>query len=190
MTWTFFARRVKANPTFYGASSSADEDVELFLLSVAKTALCLLNKEGCVTLEGNMDDVDCDVLPSALGAASSAYYLTYRTPKQMRFGLMECAKMFMKEAADVGTGNRSKSLSDLCPLVRLRRADEISIAWLLYTIACTHEFDELPVRHNEETLNEELSKRLSWGADTSRILSPNGGSRLLNPEIYAQPHTK
>lgn len=189
LTWTFFARRVKANPTYYGASSSLDEDVEQFLLSVAKNALSLLNEENCVNLEGDMEDVDCDIVPSALGAASSAYYLTYRTPKQMRFGLLECAKMYMKEAA-VDAGNRTKSSSDLCPLVRIRRADEISIAWLLYTIACTHEFDELPVRHNEEILNEELSKRVTWGADTSRILSPRGGSMVANPDIYAQPHTK
>lgn len=189
LTWTFFARRVKANPTFYGASSSLDEEVELFLLSVAKNALSLLNGEGCLTIEGDMEEVDCDIFPTALGAASSAYYLTYRTPKQMRFGLMECAKMYMREAELIGV-KQNESCSDPCPLVRPRRADEISIAWLLYTIACTHEFDELPVRHNEEILNEELSKRVIWGADTSRILSPKGGSRFVNSDIYAQPHTK
>jgi len=63
------------------------------------------------------------------------------------------------------------------------------LAWLLYSLSSTHEFDELPVRHNEEILNEQLSDELMWGPDTQSILS---GSRdqYYNPEIYEDPHTK
>ncbi len=190
LTWTFFARRVKANPSYYGATSSTDEGVELFLLSVAKDTLTLLDKEKCLSIDGDMENVDCDIIPSALGAAASAYYLTYRTPKQMQFGLKECAKILMKEVKDFEDRKTKVTIMDSRPLVRAKRTDEISIAWLLYTIACTHEFDELPVRHNEEILNEELSRGLMWGADTSKILSSNGRSSNISPEIYAQPHTK
>ena len=109
----------------------------------------------------------------------------------MQFGLRECAKILAAQIKlDTKMGSEFSTSLTARPLLRTKRADEISMAWLLYTIACTHEFDELPVRHNEESLNEELSKSLMWGPDTSRVLSPNGRSAYVNAEIYAQAHTK
>lgn len=173
LTWTFFARRVKANPSYYGAISSKQEDVEAFLLSIAKESLTLLEKEGCIILDGDLDEVDCDISPTSLGAASSKFYLSYRTPRQMRFGLLECCKL-IKEGEAQGS----------------RKEEELSVAWLLYTIACTHEFDELPVRHNEDELNLELSKKVMWGPDVSKVLNLNDQSRNDDSEIFASPHTK
>jgi Sec63 Brl domain len=69
-------------------------------------------------------------------------------------------------------------------------AAELTVAWLFYTIACTHEFDELPVRHNEEILNEQLSGGLMWGADTSGLQSSKQSLSYINPDVYADPHTK
>lgn len=189
LTWTFFARRVKANPSYYGADSSEDEDVERFLLDVAKDTLKLLNEERCITIIGDKQEVDSEIRPSSLGVAASDYYLTYRTPKQMQFGLTQCAKMIMQDETSLSE-EIVYSSCESHPFLRPTRLDEASIAWLLYTISCTHEFDELPVRHNEEILNEELSKALKWGPDTSKILSPNGRSAYIDPEIFAQPHTK
>lgn len=158
---------------------------------MAKETLSLLSQEHCIFIDGDMEDVDANVRASSLGAAASEYYLTYRSPKQMQFGLQECAKMLTKELRQNPKGSKENPTSlKLRPLERSKRTDEISIAWLLYTIACTHEFDELPVRHNEEILNEELSKSLTWGPDTSRVLSPNGRPSYIDPEVYAQPHTK
>lgn len=188
LTWTFFSRRVKANPSYYGALSSADEDVEFFLLSVAKDTLSLLDQDNCVAVDGTLEEISCSVQPTALGTAASAFYLTYRTPKQMLLGLKECSSMFIKERGNHEDGNTDGAI--FRPLVRDKRLDEMSIAWLLYTISCTHEFDELPVRHNEEILNEDLSKKLSWGADTSKLLSPTGRKSNINPDIYSEPHTK
>lgn len=190
LSWTFFARRVKENPSYYGADSSSDEDVERFLLEVAKDVLSLLDVESCITIDGNMDETDSGVVPSSLGVAASDYYLTYRTPKQMQFGLTQCAKMMMQDRKNISQGETYGATFQLRPLVRTRNIDELSIAWLLYTISCTHEFDELPVRHNEEILNEELSKVLMWGPDTSKLMSPEVYSSYIDPEIYAQPHTK
>lgn len=186
LTWTFFARRVKANPSFYGAASSSDEDVELFLLSVAKETLSSLASERCLTLDGDIEDVDCAIIPSSLGAASSSFYLTHRTPKQIHFGLMQCAKMLTQSTRDLELDQDVISVQK----PRSGSNDEISIAWLLYTIANTHEFDELPVRHNEEDLNMELSRRLTWGHDTSKLLATNDRSHYVDPEVFASSHTK
>ena len=70
------------------------------------------------------------------------------------------------------------------------RVDEISAAWLLYVLSSTHEFDEIPVRHNEEHLNQELSKQVMWGPDTSSILDPNGNRQVHDNSIFEDPHTK
>lgn len=58
-------------------------------------------------------------------------------------------------------------------------------------VANTHEFDQLPVRHNEEHLNAELSEDVSWGADASFITNPNRQrSEYVNLDVMAAPHTK
>ena len=180
---------MKANPSYYGANSSKDEDVEHLLLEVAKDTLKLLAQERCITIDGKSDKIDSEVRPSSLGAAASEYYLSYRTPKQIQFGLKQCAKMIMNDK-DSNEAEDTALTFESRPFLRPQHMDELSTAWILYTISCTHEFDELPVRHNEEFLNEELSRALKWGPDTSRLMSSTGRSTYVDPEIYAQPHTK
>ena len=190
LTWTFFARRVKANPSFYGATSSSDSAVEEFLLSVAKDTITKLQSEGCLITEG--DEVDDNVQPTTLGIASSGFYLKYNTPKQMQFGLREAARLVMEEvksSADFKDYEK-QSLVGLSPFLPSSRIDELSISWLLYSLSSSHEFDELPVRHNEEVLNEEMSDRVAWGADTASVQSPESNYIYRSPDVYADPHTK
>ena len=135
-----------------------------------------------------MDEIDDSiegVTVTVLGKACSEYYLTFRTPKQMSFGLKRCAAMMVD-----GLKHLEMDLArGLHALSRPNQLDELSISWLLYTLASTHEFDELPVRHNEEILNEELSDKLMWGPDTAGISGDNE-NRYINPEVYEDPHTK
>jgi hypothetical protein len=185
LTWTFFARRVKANPSYYGAKSSTPMDVEEFLTTVATETLVLLKDQGCV--EGD----ECDkVTTTVLGRAASDYYLSHKSPKQMQFGLQECARMILLERLSVKESKDISGEGKLRPYVQTQRLQELSIAWLLYTLCCTHEFDEIPVRHNEEFLNEELSDALMWGADTSALISLNGKRGYVGTEVYADSHTK
>jgi Sec63 Brl domain len=189
LTWTFFARRVKGNPSYYGAKSSRPEDVEELLTNVATETLVALKEEGCI----NRNEFD-EVSPTVLGGATCDYYLNHRTAKQMQFGLRECSKMILMEkdgSAKVNPllwnqDNRFKSHAFVQP----RRLEEVSIAWLIYSLCCTHEFDELPVRHNEEFLNEDLSESVMWGADTSGVLSADGKQGYVDSEVYRDPHTK
>ncbi len=54
------------------------------------------------------------------------------------------------------------------------------------------EYDELPVRHNEEELNLELSKLVPWGHDLVKVSfwldKKNRPNNLL--DIMLDPHTK
>jgi len=191
ITWTFFARRVRANPSYYGAMSSSDDDVEDFLLAFARDALSKLSSSGCIDYgDGNEDE---SISPLVLGRAASSYYLMYQTPKQMQLGVREARKLVVRsleesESEDYSETGLSQNHSTLGPFTRPCRVDELSAAWLLYVLCSTHEFDEHPVRHNEEFINEELSSQLVWGPDTSGLLS--GGSAQHSMEIFQDPHTK
>jgi len=187
LTWTFYARRVKANPYYYGAGSEEYESVEHFLLAIVKETVARLKGLGCITVDGDEDDASLS--PTVLGLASCKYYLLCGTPKQMQFGVRQARKMIQTTLESDKVEKVATQANKMFAFERSQRVDEISLAWLLYSLSSTHEFDELPVRHNEEILNEQLSDELMWGPDTQSILS---GSRdqYYNPEIYEDPHTK
>jgi len=82
----------------------------------------------------------------------------------------------------------AKEKYSLRPFQRPSRVDEASAAWLFFVLCSTHEFDEHPVRHNEEFLNQELSDQLMWGPDTSGVVSNQDTQHSI--EIFQDPHTK
>lgn len=68
-----------------------------------------------------------------------------------------------------------------------------AIAKILYELSFTHEYNELPVRHNEEELNLELSRGLPWGYDLGKVSfwmdkKKPAGANIL--DIMLDPHTK
>ena len=66
------------------------------------------------------------------------------------------------------------------------REEEDCISHLLYKLSQIHEFDELPVRHNEEHLNMALSEQLPWG---SMPVSEKNKKVSIEADP-ADPHTK
>jgi len=191
LSWTFFSRRVKANPSYYGAKSSSDEDIDDFLLETVQEALQKLSEHNCVVLDDDDED-DRTVQSTTLGRCACNYYLSHRTPKQMDFGIKEARRLINAEIdAEEKINKRVIELYESFPFQRSLRVDEISVAWILYTLCNTHEFDELPVRHNEEHLNADLSNSVVWGADVSTVLNPEQErSEYVNLDVMADPHTK
>ena len=51
LKWTFFARRVKLNPSYYGANSASQDDIEDFFLRTVQKTVEKLEDCGCVILE-------------------------------------------------------------------------------------------------------------------------------------------
>ena len=186
MSWTFYARRVKANPSFYGANSDSEEEVEQALLDVVQEALSGLREQGCID---NVGGDEFDLRPTHLGIAGSSYYLDHRSPKRMQFGVRETRKLVITSLEEESATTNDLGFKN-SELLRPKRVDEVGAAWLLYILSATHEFDELPVRHNEEILNEELSGELMWGPDAGAVLTGASAERYHSPEIYEDPHTK
>lgn len=193
LSWTYYARRLRKNPMYYGAESSRQEHVEARLLAFANDCVENLRSQGCITI--NELEQLSEIVPTSLGIAASQYYLSHRTPKQMQIAIRKGREILLKswKSVKVETLVLPESLNGFIaqPLHRPILVDEQSIAWLLFALCSTHEFDEIPVRHNEEHLNEELSRNVMWGPDVADILAGNKGSRQYrNIEIYQDPHTK
>mmetsp|Transcript_20166 Transcript_20166/g.43517 ORF Transcript_20166/g.43517 Transcript_20166/m.43517 type:complete len:2151 (-) Transcript_20166:75-6527(-) len=186
LSWTFYARRCKGNPSFYGLESGSDEHVAEHFIKTTESTIERLKAQRCVKQN------DEDLTPTTLGLAACNYYLDHRTPKQMQFGIREARKVIHdlveKQDSEMSSSNEKQS-QGLVPLENRGNVEEMACAWLLYTLCSTHEMDELPVRHNEEQLNEELSYELMWGADTQSLMA--GGKEVYHDvEVFLDPHTK
>ncbi|KAL6244363.1 putative steryl acetyl hydrolase mug81 [Rhinocladiella similis] len=140
LTWTFFFRRLHKNPTYYGLEINAEEHRESQL--VARQ----LASEYMITLvDKSLDDLaesDCvlvhsngDVDATPFGKIMSYYYLSHLTVRK-----------FLSSARK--TSIRAATFAD-------------ALSW----VSAATEFDDLPVRHNEDLINAELAKNLPLGVE-------------------------
>jgi len=211
LDWTFYARRVRLNPSYYGAKSSDEEDIAQFLYDTVDTCVAELKTNGCVTVE-----TGTELRTTSLGIASSKFYLDFKTPKQMLIGLRVARKFLVQELTkntqarvtstnqrtdDTGTGegvasrkqhtDKDTELQNYKYFSFPSQAEAGGVASILYAIASTHEFDELPVRHNEEHLNMDLSETLPWGPDTRKATQGSSQQNFyVNEDVMLDPHTK
>ena len=144
LKWTYFWKRLKQNPSYYGCPSASDADVAAFTGAVVAKTIAALSLSGCV-VSGD----DTAIMPTALGVAASKFYLLHVTPKEMRDGLRK-VRAFVS-----ASGGRAEN--------RKFTLDERATAMVLEVLSYCSEFNELPVRHNEENLNEELAADVKWG---------------------------
>eukprot|EP00984_Skeletonema_dohrnii_P009199 scaffold3511_cov144-Skeletonema_dohrnii-CCMP3373.AAC.8 len=205
LKWTFYARRVRLNPSYYGATSSEEDDVEDFFLSVVQDTVDKLQEHGCVTVE-KTEGTDYYVGGASLGRAASNFYLQYQTPKQMQSGTRSLKNMLAQHASGtkksqdapkdaflLGNAKTSFRIQRIQTLTTKNVVSTYGIAKILHSLSHTHEFNELPVRHNEEELNLELSRSLPWGYDLGKVSwwmdkQKGAGKNIL--DIMLDPHTK
>ncbi|CAE7828713.1 ascc3 [Symbiodinium sp. CCMP2592] len=157
VTWTYFFRRLTANPAYYDQQAALLEtpDFEKQKDMLANYIERLMNKcldelirSGCIELReaqvapGGV--ASAAVEPTKLGRIASLYYLSHRTVAQ-----------FQRTLAREGLG-----------FVEIMR------------VLCEcPEYDELPVRHNEDKLNAEFAEHCPLEVD-------------LAIQAYDSPHTK
>ena len=102
-------------------------------------------------------DADQDaVAPTTLGRVSSYYYLKYTS-----------VALFHAELHDVDEGPSS-------------------LPTLLRVLCDASEFDELPVRHNEEHVNAQMALELPWAVDDRLMDSPHTKAHLLLQAHFCQ----
>lgn len=197
LSWTFFARRVKVNPSYYGASSTKAEDIDSFFRNTMKATLIKLYNEGCIEIDGEdlgKFESHAAISSSVLGRAACYFYLSYKTPLQMRnsiASMKEIVHPLIKQKHQVPSSNDRQGDHTGQPFTMPKDMETIAVSAILYHLAHTHEFDELPVRHNEELLNLDLSKKLPWGHD---LAFKKGNNSMSSSEslmdLMKDPHIK
>lgn len=63
--------------------------------------------------------------------------------------------------------------------------EQSTIQELLTTLCNTREYEDLPVRHNEDKLNAELAEHVPWAVDTRFVESPHVKTHLLLQTHFA-----
>lgn len=180
--WTFYGRRVKNNPSYYGVNSNSKEEVTEFLYQKVMNCLDILKDHGCISI--NDEDGSKAITTTSLGSTSSKFYLNHRTPKQMMIGVRECRKLVKDLWKNDMDGINGDSYSFPTSI------EEVCIGSILYYLSHIHEFDELSVRHNEELLNLGLSESLQWGPAIPGKKKDKTMNEEALLEIMSEPHTK
>lgn len=152
LSWTFLFRRLQHNPGYYGLeaiSSGGDGGEEGSLLD--RYVSCLI--EQCLSeLSASLCislDGQLGVSSTVFGSIASFYYLKHQT-----------VHLF------VSTLRRSWSKDD-------------ALCWAMALVSRASEFDELPVRHNEDSYNERLQQKL-----------PASARRYFEKFSWDDPHVK
>jgi len=158
VTWTYFFRRLTANPAYYDQQAALLEQPDFdkqrdmlanYIERLMNKCLDELIRSGCIELKEGMamqqgQIPSAAVEPTKLGRVASLYYLSHRTVAQ-----------FQRTLSREGLG-----------FVELMR------------VLCEcPEYDELPVRHNEDKLNAEFAEHCPLEVD-------------LAIQAYDSPHTK
>ncbi|CAH8646705.1 unnamed protein product [Dicrocoelium dendriticum] len=120
LTWTFFFRRLLANPSYYGLEDCEPASVSAFLSGVILDACNQLIQSSCVEVTSDPPDA---LFSTKLGRLASYYYLSHKT-----------IQLFVAELGPI-----------------------LSVPDLLKILANAHEYSQLPVRHNEDQMNEQLA---------------------------------
>jgi antiviral helicase SLH1 len=135
LTWTFFFRRLHKNPSYYGLEISAEEQTSIAAQTIAQEFMIDL-------VDKSLDDLaesSCVLVDSATGEVDSTPF-----GKIMSYYYLshKTIRYLMSHA------KRDPTFQDV-------------LSWM----CSATEFDELPVRHNEDLINAEMAQHLPLGID-------------------------
>ncbi|KAJ5691837.1 hypothetical protein N7462_001260 [Penicillium macrosclerotiorum] len=149
LTWTFFFRRLHKNPSYYGLEISAEEQHNMAAQAIAQDFMVEL-------VDKSLDDLaesSCVLVDSATGEVDSTPF-----GKIMSYYYLshKTIRYLMSHA------KREPTFQDV-------------LSWM----CSATEFDELPVRHNEDLINAEMAQHLPLSIDCM------GDIPLWDPHVKA-----
>ncbi|KAI8920167.1 Sec63 Brl domain-containing protein [Powellomyces hirtus] len=170
LTWTYLYRRLQMNPTFYGVEDPSPEGVSTYMSNIVEDTLHALHDASCVHIDGEVN-----VEPTTYGKIASYYYLHYSTIRTLTSRLGPGYRAPTGMSAD---GRKDADHADFPELLRI--------------LCDVSEYDELPVRHNEDKMNADLEKSLPVPISANETLkgSPSFGSNPAKHYDYDDPHAK
>jgi len=130
LTWTFFFRRLHKNPSYYGLEISADEHNTMAAQSIAQDFMIDLVDKSL----GDLAESSCVVFDSNIGEVDATPF-----GKIMSYYYLS-----------------HKTIRYLMTHAKPNPTFQDVLSWM----CSATEFDELPVRHNEDLINAELARNL------------------------------
>ncbi|KAJ3300578.1 activating signal cointegrator 1 complex subunit [Borealophlyctis nickersoniae] len=166
LTWTYLYRRLQMNPTFYGVEDASPLGINKHLSQLVEDSVAELVQSGCLEVEG-----DFYIQPSTFGRIGSYYYLHHKTIRLLTRRLtQDYHASATDEVGERTDGDFSQLLRILCDVA---------------------EYDELPVRHNEDGLNKELERHLPIPVHAPyRKEASKFGLGYGSTYSYEDPHVK
>ena len=161
LTWTYFFRRLLINPTYYELESIDANNVNKYLSDLIQKCLYELESSSCIEI-GENGELNC----TTGGRIASFYYLSNLTLKMFKDAL--------NDDVDI------ESLIDIVSNVSLNIFGKFKCNHnMFYLNFKATEFSQLPVRHNEDKLNAELSNDVPLKVNQFLIDSPHTKCNLL-----------
>ncbi|KAI8053409.1 Sec63 Brl domain-containing protein [Syncephalis plumigaleata] len=154
LSWTYLYRRLSLNPTYYGLEDPSPTGVNQYLSRLIDTSLDELKKSGCVDVE-----TDEETIVSA-GVKHSDHML---------------------QPTELGRIASFYYLQHTTMRIFKQRlvSDSIDEEELLRILCDAAEYDELPVRHNEDITNRDMAEHLPLRVITHDFDSPHTKAFLL-----------
>ena len=142
---TFWYIRLKKNPSYYGLGlNPSDEDIDYYIISYLSNVIKELMISGCLTLSDQVIELNpsvADILRMHVSLTDYWSHAILPTP----LGSI-ISKYYM-------SNNSAKLFVDYIK-------EDSKFEDLLAILCASTEMDQLPVRHYEDALNEELASRL------------------------------
>jgi len=169
LTWTYFFRRLTMNLSYYQLTDTSTSGMALYVQELMQGVLLDLQRVQCVSVirkdndpAGAFNAGAFELFPTAYGIICARYYIDYKTIGVFLKGMEILCAARLDGAQTTGSkggkgtkGQKSRSYADV--------GASIALTTVLRLVLSAMEFSELPVRHNEELLNEELAQTCAWG---------------------------
>ena len=192
LTWTYFYRRMQANPNFYELSGTSHSHLSDSLSELIEETLNQLVESKCITIEDEMD-----TLPLNLGMIASYYYISSFTVETFQSSLKATTRLkgileIVASAAEFelipirkGEGKILRKIYDRVP-VKLERIDYESPYFKAFILLQAH-FSRLQLPADlEQDQREVLKKVLNLLSATVDVMSSNGYLNALGAMDLSQ----
>ena len=166
LTWTFFYRRLLENPAYYGLDDASDPAaVDSFLSEIVDATVEDLVEAGTVRVCGAKGAAGeaAALVPQPLGRIASQYYLKHTTAALFELSITRALTRPRRRQA----AGSSRSA--------------VVVERLLSIVAGASEFDQMPVRHNEDCECAKIieSGRLRFPLDAGNADDPHTKVNIL-----------
>lgn len=150
LTWTYFFRRLLQNPAFYNISSLTPDDINNYLTNLISAAVKTLEKSQCLVIE----NVNEKLLQKLLIESSM---LTILVSIYFFFFSQDGRTLYPTSIGRIASYYYIKH-ETMLHLTQTIKPDS-TIEELLDILSHVTEYDDVPVRHNEEHLNALVKKK-------------------------------